>query len=371
MTIALRQGRFESRMRFRFKHASAARSKTANVIVELRDENGVCGYGEGCPRDYVTGETVATAGAFIAAHGREVSDAIADVTELTAWIEAHGGLIDADPAAFCAMELAALDLLAKRRGVPLETIIGAPALAAPVHYTAVMGDSSPRKTALAATAYRLWGFTDFKIKLSGDLARDQARLRRLPRRARVRVDANNYWRNAADAIAYMRSLKRPIWAIEEPAAAGDEDAMRAIAEALEVKIILDESLTRREQLEQYSSDAARWIANVRVSKCGGIVRSARLARQAQAAGIGVIIGAHVGETSLLTRAALAVGQCLAQPPLAREGAYGTILLQSDLAQPALRFERGGKLVPTRYGLATRAGMGGEITADAVDWRPSG
>ncbi len=368
MTIAVRRGRFESRLRFRFKHASADRTAAENVIVELRDEDGLCGYGEGCPRDYVTGETVQSAESFIANHGQDIADAIGDVAALASWIGDHAALIDANPAAFCAVELAALDLVARRAGVPLENIVDAPALDVAIGYTAVMGDSSPNKTALMCAAYGLLGFTDFKIKLSGDVVRDRARLRQLPKGSRVRVDANNYWGDAADCIAHIRALDRPIWAIEEPVAAGDENAMRAIAEALEAKIILDESLTRLEQLDSYAVDPERWIANVRVSKSGGILRAVRLARAAQSMGMGVIIGAHVGETSLLTRAALAVGQSISAPPLAREGAYGTILMKADLTLPALRFQRGGCLMPSRYGLTTRPGMGFAISTDGITWR---
>jgi L-alanine-DL-glutamate epimerase-like enolase superfamily enzyme len=168
-------------------------------------------------------------------------------------------------------------------------------------------------------------------------------------------------------MAHIRSLGQPFWSIEEPVAAGDTQAMRKIAQTLGVKIILDESLSRRDQLDAYAADPTQWIANIRVSKCGGIVRAVRLARHAQTLGLGVILGAHVGETSLLTRAALAVGQSLEAPPLAREGAYGAILLKSDVASRSLRFGYRGRLVPQTYGMATAAGMGIETVAESIDW----
>ena len=39
-----------------FRHASASRSATESVWAEARTTDGVVGYGESCPRGYVTGE---------------------------------------------------------------------------------------------------------------------------------------------------------------------------------------------------------------------------------------------------------------------------------------------------------------------------
>ncbi|MEO1226961.1 MAG: enolase C-terminal domain-like protein [Pseudomonadota bacterium] len=366
MTPSVRVGQFHTDLRFRFRHASADRSATENVIVEVTGADGVCGYGEGCPRDYVTGETVATAQAFLRKHGPDIADSVASVADLQRWIDDHEALIDANPAAFAAIELAMLDLLGRRSGEPLEGLIEAPTLAAPIRYSAIIGDASPRKTRLIAGAHRLLGFKDYKIKLNGDLDTDRRRLRALPRSARLRADANNLWPDAEACIAHARALDQPFWAIEEPVAAGDIEAMRTIAKDLDVNIILDESLSRQGQLDSYAADADRWIANVRVSKCGGVLRAVRLARHAQSLGLGVILGAHVGETSLLTRAALAVGQALETPPLAREGAYGTILLRSDISRQSLKLGRGGRLLPGSFAFAEAPGTGLAIDPDRLD-----
>ncbi len=367
MTITLRHGQFRTRLRFRFSHAAAERTATENIIVEIQGSDGICGYGEGCPRPYVTGENTQTAQHFITAHGQEIAAMARTVDDLRGWITDNETLIDTNPAAFAAIELAILDRLGKRANQPLEVTIGAPYLSGPLPYTAVIGDSKPLVTRLVGTAHRLWGFSDFKIKLNGDKTRDLKRLRTLPARARIRADANNHWPNASACIDHIRSLGNPFWAIEEPVTAGDFTAMRTIATSLDIRIVLDESLTRRSHLQPCSQDPHFWVANIRVSKCGGILRASQLAREAQALGIEIILGAHVGETSLLTRAALAVGQSLQKPPLAREGAYGRILLADDLAQPPLQFSRGGSFHPARHGLQTAAGSGVTVTPQNIEW----
>ncbi|WP_419903236.1 hypothetical protein [Kiloniella sp.] len=43
-----------------FSHASATRKVTEAVLVKAHSKQGHTGYGEGCPRKYVTGETTAS-----------------------------------------------------------------------------------------------------------------------------------------------------------------------------------------------------------------------------------------------------------------------------------------------------------------------
>ncbi len=367
MTITVRIGHFDTKMRTRVRHASADRGATQNVIVEVRDERGRTGYGEGCPREYVTGESQHSALAFLTTHAADCTNAAETLAGLKAWISAHASLIDENPAAFCALELALLDLLGRRANVPLETLIGAPPINNSARYTAVLSASGPLKTRVVTAAYRLWGFDDFKVKVEGDLQRDRDRLSTLPSRVRVRIDANNIWRDAGGAISHLHSLGREIWAVEEPLTAGDVAGMQSVAEEMGVQIILDESLTRVDQLEQYLASPPIWIANIRVSKCGGVLRSQSLAERCAALGFATVIGAQVGETSLLTRAALALGGGQAQRPLAREGAYGRILLIRDLVTPSVRFTRGARLDPSRFTFPNSPGLGLDIDAKSISW----
>ncbi|PHS07255.1 MAG: hypothetical protein COA78_13575 [Blastopirellula sp.] len=335
MAFSFRYGHFDSPMRFSFKHASAERSETQNVIVSLSDDKGQTGYGEGCPREYVTGETSQSTFSFLEKHGHEISEVSTKLETFRGWIEKNKYLIDKNPSAFCAIELAVLDLLGQRKNLELEPLLGLPLLKEPVTYTAVLGDSSPKKTLAISLAYQLYGFSDFKAKLSGNHVRDQKRFAKLPKSATLRVDANNLWTDADTCIAYCKRLNRPFWAIEEPVQAFNVDAMHEIANELNTKIILDESCLNKEHIFLYSQYAGQFIANIRVSKCGGILRSIDLAKHCSTFGIDVILGAHVGETSLLTRAALAVGQSMQNRPLAREGAYGKILLKQDISEPSV------------------------------------
>jgi len=354
-------------MRFKFKHASALRTTTQNVIVKLTDANGEYGYGEGCPREYVTAETAQSVSDFMCTYGSTIVNEIDSLESLRSWIDANESLIDNNPSAFCAIEIALLDLLARRQQLPVESLLGLSRLPDSINFTAIIGSSSPHKTRLITAAYRLYGFKDYKVKISGDLALDQNRLRMIPSNAAVRVDANNLWSQADSCIGYCQQIQRSIWAIEEPVKAFDYPAMSEITDRLDTKIILDESLYTNDHVSFVKDNSKKFIANIRVSKCGGIIRAINLASHCQRLGVDVILGAHVGETSLLTRAALCVGQGCDQAPVAREGAYGKILLKRDIAKTDVRFGRGGVLRPENYGFAARAGLGLEVTASQIGW----
>ena len=360
--------RFPVPFRVVFRHASASRAEAANIIVAARGPDGVTGYGEGCPRDYVTGETVASAAAFIHKHKAAIVREVGDVDELRAWTDAHREEIDANPAAFCAVEIALLDLMGKLEACPIEDLLGVSRLAGAFRYSAVLGDAKLPAYERQAEQYRQMGFRDFKVKVSGDVDRDRRKLAALTRTGdktlRVRLDANNLWHDAAAVSSYLKGLQADVFAIEEPLQAGDYEGCARIAAESSVKIILDESLTRIEQLRGID-DPTRWIVNLRVSKMGGVSRSLALASHAAERGIGLVVGAQVGETSILTRAALTVMNQYRSAIVAAEGAFGTLLLERDLTEPCLMFSRGGKLTVERERNLQGPGLGLTIRSDLL------
>jgi len=359
MVDALDWWRFHAPLRFSFKHASADRSVASSVLVRLRLKNGVNGYGEACPRAYVTGETEASVIAFLETHGMAWAQAVGTLDDLSALIASEATLIDRNPAAFGALEMAILDAMARAETLSIEALLSLPPIRNNARYTAVLGDSGALTTGLQGWVYARAGFRDYKVKLGRDPARDARRFATLPRGAQVRVDANNLHDHPDACCQHLSALNRSVWAIEEPLQPGDVTGQAEVARRANLRIILDESLTKQDDLHAYgeADPALRWIANIRVSKSGGILRSIALARAAQAMGMDIILGAHVGETSLLTRAAMTVAQSLSTPPLAREGAFGRILVNRDICRPSLRFGRSGVLRPGPWQFDQRYGFG--------------
>ena len=211
------------------------------------------------------------------------------------------------------------------------------------------------------------GFVDFKLKLSGDAEKDREKIVALLdlniEGLRVRVDANNLWGEADSAVRHLVQLGVSFLGVEEPLPANALDAMRIVSQETGSRIILDESFVRRDQMRWLMEDPDRWIINARVSKLGGLFRSLAVVEDACKAGIPLIVGAQVGETSVLTRAGLIIAQAAGDNLLAQEGAFGTHLLATDVAVPPLMFGRAGILDADPLRLATRPGWGLALTQD--------
>lgn len=353
-----------------FRHALAERAATQTVWVQASACDGATGYGEGCPREYVTGENLESAARFYAAHRRDWLS-IGSLPDLREWVESHSREIDRNPAAWCAVELALLDVLGRSAGKSIESLLGLPELQGSFRYSAVLGDAEPGAFRKQLRHYRDAGFADFKVKLSSDADRDAAKVRALREAgvppAAVRADANNLWASADAALDHLSKLGFNFRALEEPLQAGDLDGMARLAVTLGTKIVLDESLLRRDQLSGLDSRGDRWIANLRVSKMGGLLRSLDLLPALRERGLGLIVGAQVGETSVLTRAALTFASAGRDLLVAQEGAFGTHLLARDVARPALMFGRGGLLEASDASLVP-AGSGLGVCVEPSDLR---
>lgn len=349
-----------------FRHSSASRKQAENFIVRTNIKNQIIGWGESCPREYVTGETVATCRQFLRDHYDSLL-AITDLASLQNWVANHVTVIDQSPSAFCAIELAILDALGKQHAVPVETLLGIEQLNFTTHYTAILGDSPYGVYWLLAHRYRIRGFRDIKIKLSGSLNKDREKLlfwkSKHLNRHRVRIDANNLWTTVEECADYLEQLPKVFWAVEEPLKPRDFNGLAALAQRIETDIILDESVTRLDDLSSYSGDS--WIVNLRISKLGGIFRALDMARALRARGLKIIVGSHVGETSILTRAAVVLLRYLQNSQLATEGAFGTHLLTQDLVEEPLQFARDGRLPLSQTYCLVHPGFGMQVQAELL------
>ncbi len=103
----------------------------------------------------------------------------------------------------------------------------------------------------------------------------------------------------------------------------------------------DESVCTGEDLQLLRETGALQAVNCRIAKMGGLIPSARIGRAAAGAGLDILVGCHVGESSLLSAAGRQLAALL---PEARwfEGSFDRWLLGVDIAERPLSFGRGGR-----------------------------
>lgn len=344
--------------RVAFAHASATRRRAENLLVRVEDAQGRIGLGEGCPRAYVSGETVASAAEAVAAWSQELLQ-LEDVHALRQWLTTMQTQVDRAPSAACAVELALLDLFARQVDAPVEDLLGRLRRTEALGVTAVYGSAPTPVFLMQHARFRAAGMGAAKLKLTGDGERDARRARRLARHGPLRLDANNLWSDADAAVAGLTGVRHSAWAVEEPVSARDWEGLAAVGRRTGLAIILDESFSGETDLERLQP-GPRYLLNARLSHLGGLIRSLDAIDAARTRGVDVILGSHVGETSILTRAGLAAAAGM--DPVAYEGAYGTWLLKYDLAAPSLTFGKDGHVRPGREWNPEAPGWGLALTA---------
>ncbi|HVJ63883.1 MAG TPA: enolase C-terminal domain-like protein [Bdellovibrionota bacterium] len=361
--------RLEIPMRVSFKHASAERTVSESVWVEAK-RGTLTGLGEGCPRRYVTGETLDGAIAWAQAKVACVSANVTTLASLKHFVDEHRSEIDTNPSAWCAIELATLDLLAQEQNVSIERLLGVNESKTRFQYTAVLSADDPAKYEKNLKRFLRFGFSDFKLKVVADASLDYPRIDELktkvspgyrllwppvrllastwatrsPLDFRLRLDGNNAWAGREQEIyPFLDKIPLRPWAIEEPFAAHDFRAMAELSQREQLGIILDESLCNWGDIARATKHEARWVANLRVSKMGGLLRSLAIVDELKKQNWEIIVGAQVGETSVLSRAALVVARAAGDLLTAQEGAFGSMLLEKDIAQPEIKFGLAGIL----------------------------
>lgn len=338
-------------LRTTFKQASSVRSLGESIWCKVQ-RGEIIGLGEGCPRIYVTNETAETALDWIHQKLSEIQNECHSLDSLKNWMNENREEIDEHPAAFCAIETALLDLFSKEKNINVEKLLGLESPERVFTYTGVLSDGGEEKFIAHASRFLQGGFTDFKIKVNGDLKIDRKKFELLFDLAkkynvsnlRIRLDANNLWKGKVEeAIAHLAALNSPIFGIEEPVAPKNYTALSQISKELDVSIILDESLCAFSDFKKLDQVSGKFIGNLKVSRLGGAIRSFEIIEALKKRNHQIIVGAHVGETSILTRAGMCVSQAAGKNLVAQEGGFGEILLEKDEVQPSLNFGKLGQI----------------------------
>lgn len=346
-------------LKHEFSHASASRRDSTNVFVRCQLEDGTVGWGEGVPRHYVTGETADTAlqrfrstdwSSQLAGACRNWEQVIQQCDQLKIDGEDTNQRGCANHSLRCAIELSLLDAYGQSFGQPLSSICPVVLAGSPivhsrprVRYSGAVGVSSPWKERWSATKMRLYGFADCKLKVGGQ-AREAERIRSLRRwlggRMTLRLDANEAWTPEQTIDAMAGFSQQQIASLEQPVAHQDVMALRHVRQQIDVPVMLDESLTSELDATHAIENELCDLFNLRLSKCGGFIRSLRLAAMAHQAGVGYQLGCHPGESGILS-AAGRHWACSIAAIRFLEGSYDRHLMQQLFTDEDITFGYGG------------------------------
>jgi len=334
-----------------FRIAPGASTESHNVIVKILTDYKVFGWGESSPSQRVTGETAET----VVNALDKIAPKLIGMCPLRIEqdVEAMDAVVDGNPAAKAAVDMALHDILGKTARKPLFTLLGG--YRTEVLTDITLGIKSPKEMASDAAKAAKKGFKALKVKVGVDPAEDVERIK-LIREAvgnsmQIRIDANQGW-TPKQAIEVLNKIHRfNIRFAEQPVPAEDIKGLVEVRKNSPILVMADESVHSPEDALRLIETEAVDLINIKLMKSGGILKARKIAAIAEAAGMPCMIGC-MGESEI----GIAAGAHLAAA--VRNIQYAD--LDSDLLLKDRLLKKGGtkvknsmRLFPKQHGLGIK------------------
>ena len=260
------------------------------VLLVLTTEDGLVGYGEASPWPlFGQGDAADAARAIAELAPQFIGVPIGEILDRLARLEPVG---PGAPAARCAIDLAAHDLLGKARGVPVAALLGGQRATVPVN--AAIGAEAPELAAAAAHAAVAGGIGCIKVKVAaGTLAEDEARVAAVREAVgpgvALRLDANGGWTLDAAVSAIGRLERYSLELIEQPVAIDDMVGMAGVRRAVATPIAADEAVRDLASARRLVEAGACDLLVVKPMVVGGLGAGRAILELAAKAGLGAFV----------------------------------------------------------------------------------
>jgi D-arabinonate dehydratase len=261
------------------------------VIVAIEDNDGTVGIG------FTIGGRIPGDGAVIRSAVELLGSLIIgeDPVPATLWSKLYEASIllgrrGAAVRALSAIDIALWDQLGRRTGQSVCALLGGGPARVPAYASGGYYREGKGLDGLAdeVRRYAANGFTSFKIKVGRlDPIEDAERVRvareTVGPHARLALDANNAWRDAASAISAVRRFEPyDPWWIEEPVLPDALTASRDVADATRVPVATGEIEATRWGFKALLDNRAASILQADATVAGGITEWVRIAHLASA-----------------------------------------------------------------------------------------
>jgi o-succinylbenzoate synthase len=280
-----------------FKIALGVSFETQNIVVKITTDEGVIGWGEASPCERVTGENIETV---LKAIGK-IAPKLLGMCPLRIEqnIEVMDLAVEGNPSAKAAIDMALHDILGKRAREPLFMLMGGYRNTVLTDIT--LGIKTPKEMAEDAVKAVKRGFKALKVKVGLNPEEDVERVKLIReavgQNVQIRIDANQGWTplKAIKALKKMEEFK--VQFAEQPVPAGDIKGLVKVRRESPIPIMADESVHSPEDALRLIKAEAVDLINIKLMKCGGILKGKKIAALAEAAGIACMIGC-MGESEI-------------------------------------------------------------------------
>jgi L-alanine-DL-glutamate epimerase-like enolase superfamily enzyme len=294
---------FDIPLRQPFKISIGTMHGANDVLVRVETDAGLAGWGEACPFPPITGETQETN---IAA-ARNLRDLLLgrDPLAIGTFLREAGRLINTNPSAVAAFDMALHDIAGRAAGQPLFRLLGGEKIAIETDITADL--DTPERMAERARGFIAAGFSKIKVKVGQNPDLDLARLRSIRETVgggcAISIDANQGW-TVPQAVAALQSMAElRIDFVEQPVVSWDILGLREVRRRSPIPVMADEALFSPTDAIRLVRAGACDYFNIKLMKCGGVRNALKIAHIAESAGIPSMVGCMLETRLALTAAA--------------------------------------------------------------------
>jgi L-alanine-DL-glutamate epimerase-like enolase superfamily enzyme len=250
--------------------------------------------------------------------------------------------VDGHWAAKAAIDIAILDWVGQRLGIPIHRLFGLDPADAPVT-TFSIGIDTPEITRQKVREAEPYPVLKIKVGLDTDEATIDA-VRSVTDKP-LRVDANEGWKDKEVALKKIQWLQtKGVEFIEQPLPAAMIDETRWLRERVEMPIIADEVCLRPADVPKLMG--AFDGINVKIDKAGGILQGYRMIQIARALGLKTMLGCMISSSVSVTASAQI------SPLVDYADLDGNLLISND-RYSGVKVSNGKLVLPAGPGLGVR------------------
>jgi L-alanine-DL-glutamate epimerase-like enolase superfamily enzyme len=301
------------------------------ILVEVRDDSGRSGFGEGHISPGSSSETRAGGWAF----AQRLATAIY-------------GLSPAEAIARVDAELHLSPVAATALSTAIEMLEGHPLLEVPepvrLPLLSPVNGLDPREIEKEISQKLEQGFRTFKVKVGKDVGADLERLVAIQSavagRATLRVDANRGFEKQQAVRFASRINPSGVELFEQPCAAEDWEANAAVARASTVPVMLDEPICAIDDIERAARIDGVGFVKLKLKRFGGLSRLHAALQRARDRGLEPVLGDGLGSEPMCWMEA-----CAARSAIDNAGEFNGFLKPSErIFKLPLGFDNGDLLL---------------------------
>jgi L-Ala-D/L-Glu epimerase len=272
-----------------------------NVLVIIRTDTGITGFGECSPFMSINGESADTGmvvGQYFAKYLKDKNPLLVEEH-----IAAMDKIIYGNSSIKSAFDIALYDIASQHSGLPLYKYLGGEKnKIITTDYTVSIGE--PDKMAADALKIKDEGYPAIKIKLGKNGETDVKRIKAIREAVGneipLRIDANQGW-NIEEAITTLKALSVfGIQHCEEPIARWAFMHLPKVKKESPIPIMSDESCGDEHDAERLIQLNACDYLNIKLGKSGGIFKALKIVKFAEAANMHLQVGAFMESRLAMT-----------------------------------------------------------------------